>query len=190
MITADEAFLVSAIACNRITCQSEETGLHGISVIRSSRYKLIDTLNDLVFFKKRLGNELGILKIYLILFVITFIGKFTISENRQSSYFAVIILNLKSPNFIGLVFGNIIQSRTGDTGIFSLDIRIACSVSALALIGIEGFTHRLPAGRPIIRSVIIPKVNVSARAVKLVKDVADYSSIGSALLKGVTSGIV
>jgi hypothetical protein len=84
--------LVTVVRSNLCTCNSEETFLV-IGTLRILQLIFVDGLQDLVISPEvGLGNEQSILQIYLVIFIVAFIGKLNKTKGRDVARFVTCIL--------------------------------------------------------------------------------------------------
>ena len=107
-------------------------------------------LQNLVALKGGAGDEQGILQINLILLVVVFVGKFAEAVNREVSGLVGEIGDLRPPNLIGAVHGNVIGYLRLDVGVFRGDNGVSRAVAALVFVRIQRLAHRLPCCRPVV----------------------------------------
>ena len=138
MISSEKCFFFSTPGRNLCSCHSKETVFNDFMVDFSSILNLIKVrmyhLSDTVFTEYRLCNELRVLQIHLILFIIAVIGKFRVACNIQVSFPIGTICKKQPPHLIGLFQWNIIAYFRTYFPVIRQHFRICGSMTALTLI--------------------------------------------------------
>ena len=189
-VGTDEAVQVAVPAGNRSAHHAEEALLVvGAGSILAAVF--IDVLDDAVFLKAGTGDEQGVLEVYLILLVVVVVGEFHKAEHGQLSWLVGGVGDLCAPNLIGLVIGYIVGGLGMHVCIIRSHNGVSGTVAAYALVLIQGLAHRLPGCRPVIRSVVVPDVDISAgeRHIAIEAEPGD-SAVCAALYKAVAAGVV
>ena len=143
MIVAKEGLLVTVVGLYGLASHAKETlSVVGTGLILSKVG--IDLLEDLIVLIEGSGDELSVLKVYLILLIIAVVGKLSITKYGNGSGLCGIVCDLCRPYFIGLSKRNIVKHLGMDACVVSLHGGIGCTVAALALILAQGLAYGLP----------------------------------------------
>ena len=157
--------------------------LHGIQIA-------VDQLMDVVFFKHCAGDELRILQIHLILFIVAVVGKLRIARHCQFPRNTGVVPYCQRPYLMGLAQRHIVERLRGNACILCPHFRVRCPMSALAVVLSQIFAHRLPRSRPVVFGHVVPEIDVSPRLVELVEHIAQNPPVCTALGKAVAACVV
>ena len=132
-----------------------------------------------------------ILQIYLILFVIVVICKFRIpGKCKLTGQISDWSGDSKSPDFMGLPERNIIVGLGMYAGIFSEHSCVTHTVTAVALVGSQIFSYRLPRSGPVVSGYIVSDIEVSSGLIKLIENISQDTSVCTGFCKAVSACIV
>ena len=150
----------------------------------------VDQVPDPVPLEQRAGDKERILQVHLVLFVIAVVRELSVSGEAQVPGCIRAVLYTDPPDLILLVQRDIIERLRTDPCVFRHDLRVAGAMPAFAPVSVEGLSHGLPGGRPVIAGPIVADIDVTSRPVCVVEHIPQDPSVRAGAHETVPTGIV
>src|SRR5690606_12566949 len=132
-----------------------------LEVVGIGRYIVQDTALQDVIVLSHLDRVLTELQVDLILIVVPLVGKLEIGEGTQLTRSFAVIGHFHEPELEVSSQGYVVRGLTLNIRVTARDARISRAVTALTGVRVQGFTHRLPARRPIVPALIVAEIDVT-----------------------------
>ena len=137
-------------------------------------------------------DEQGVLEVDLILLVVGIVNELAVACNAQLTGLCICVGYLCSPYFISSVHRNVVCNLRLYLLVLRGDDSVGCTVTALALVAVEGLAYGRPRSRPEIIVLSILDIYISAGLIvgNSIETVTDNTSVCTGFNEAVAACVV